>query len=140
MMTNIECTKCGDVIAVESRSVVLPFVCMACESAIATFTQEVEAPAPLTDEQVEVAKFYEAMSPASETPELSEEFATVENTTKLIEDLETQLSVAKQRSDELKLTVENLVAKNQHQSNIINQQEAKIRVLLAGKRAARYRR
>ena len=56
-------------------------------------TQEVEAPAQrLTEEQIEVAQFYEKMAPASQPePELTEEFASVENTTLLIADLEKQL-------------------------------------------------
>ena len=36
MSTNIECSKCGDTVAFESRSVTLPFTCVACESAIDT--------------------------------------------------------------------------------------------------------
>ena len=93
MSTNIECSKCGDTVAVESRSVTLPFTCVACEAAIEKFTQEVEAPAQrLTEEQIEVAQFYEKMAPASQPePELTEEFASVENTTLLIADLEKQI-------------------------------------------------
>lgn len=93
MSTNIECSKCGDTVAVESRSVTLPFTCVACEAAIEKFTQEVEAPAQrLTEEQIEVAQFYKKMAPASQPePELTEEFASVENTTLLIADLEKQI-------------------------------------------------
>jgi hypothetical protein len=111
-MTNIECTKCGDVVEVTADTVVLPFVCMSCEDAIAKFTQEFVPPAPVTDEQAEVAAFYEKMAPESETTEPEEEFATVENTTLLIADLEEQLRQERILSDSLKLRIENGEEKN----------------------------
>jgi hypothetical protein len=124
MSTTIECTQCGDAVAVESRSVTLPFVCMQCEAAVEDFdatTQLYEDMAPATTQsfpqeaidratvtqevpemtvypvvEMEIDSAYED---PSVTDNLSEEFASVENTTLLIEDLEQQLVEAKHDLD-----------------------------------------
>lgn len=102
-MSIVTCDKCGDPVEVTADSVKLPFVCSLCEETIQKFHQDADAiREALTENEAEVAEFYEKTKPASaETTEPTEEFATVENTTRLIEDLETQLAVAKERGDDL---------------------------------------
>lgn len=93
-MTKLECRQCGDMIEVTASTVVLPFTCMKCEAAQDEFAGQV----------------YEDMAPKSSlesmagTPlpadpngplDLSGEFATVDNTTTLIADLEEQLAQTK---------------------------------------------
>jgi ribonuclease HIII len=111
-MTKIECSTCGDMIEVTASTVTLPFICLKCEENMNSFTQAFDAdtvksvmtilknPAiqeqlaneGLEVDQAEVDKFYEAMKPKAE---LTDEYASVENTTLLIEDLEKQLADAK---------------------------------------------
>ena len=112
MSIRIECSTCGDMIEVTASTVTLPFVCLKCEENMNSFTQAFDAdtvksvvtilknPAiqeqlanrGLEVDQAEVDKFYEAMKPKSE---LTDEYASVENTTLLIEDLEKQLADAR---------------------------------------------
>jgi len=110
-MTVIECTKCGDMTVVTAAAVVLPFVCMDCDPTGLERTsfgslaggdspdQEADVDDQYITGHQEVSQFYEAMEPASENeacyPEpLTEEGASVENTTALIADLEAQLALA----------------------------------------------
>lgn len=114
--TRLECTKCGDVIEVTATSIVLPFVCMSCEQKTQEFEAEVE--------EAEVKDFYDKMTPdttpvAEPADELSEEFATVENTTLLIEDLEQQLVAVKNDRDELDRDNQAHAAANLSQENVL---------------------
>ena len=108
-MTNLECTKCGDMVAVTADEVLLPFVCMRCDQtglertsfgSLAVGDQEADVDYSFSYDQdafrdnATVAQFYEDMAPASENEPLTEEGASVENTTALIADLEAQLASA----------------------------------------------
>jgi hypothetical protein len=92
-------------VAVTADAVLLPFVCMRCDqtglerTSFGSLTggDSLDQEADVGDS--EVSQFYEAMEPASENeacyPEpLTEEGASVENTTALIADLEAQLALA----------------------------------------------
>lgn len=70
MTQNIECTNCHDVIGLEGgRTIVIPFVCNDCVKNTQT--------APVT-------------------PELEHDYATIENTTLLIDDLQEQLTASQE--------------------------------------------
>lgn len=110
-MTTLICSTCSDPIEVTATSVVLPFVCLKCEESIKDFEKMLDDSE--TDKTVE--EFYDAMTPASESDagllepgtktEVAspEDFATVENTTLLIQDLEKQLATARElAADRLK--------------------------------------
>jgi hypothetical protein len=103
--TNIECTQCGDAVAVESRTVTLPFVCMQCEAAVEDFdatTQQYEDMAPVSrfdEDTAEIDSAYEDPSVTDNLSDLSDEFASVENTTLLIEDLEKQIANLQEKND-----------------------------------------
>ena len=43
-MANLECSECGDLVDVEARSVVLPFVCKWCQESFGPFIVEFTAP------------------------------------------------------------------------------------------------
>jgi hypothetical protein len=80
-MSRIECSKCGDLIEVTASTVVLPFTCMKCEECEAVPNEF-------------AGQVYDDMAPTN-TETLTDEFATVENTTALIADLEKQLADTK---------------------------------------------
>lgn len=120
-MTNLECTKCGDMVAVTANAVLLPFVCMRCDEtglsttsfgSLAGGDQEADVDYSFSYDQdafrdnATVAQFYEDMAPASENEPLTEEGASIENTTALIADLEAQLVAVKKDRDELDNEVE----------------------------------
>ena len=74
-MTNLECTKCGDMVAVTANAVLLPFVCMRCDQTGLERTSFGSLAGGYSPDQeadvAAVAQFYEDMKPASEkTPQL----------------------------------------------------------------------
>jgi endogenous inhibitor of DNA gyrase (YacG/DUF329 family) len=52
-MANLECRDCGDLVDVEARSIVLPFVCKWCQEGFQASTTDQE-PIPALDEQFEL--------------------------------------------------------------------------------------
>lgn len=80
-MSRIECSNCGDMIEVTASTVVLPFTCMKCDT-----------PCDTPDEFA--GQVYDDMAPTNRET-FTDEFATVENTTALIADLEKQLADTK---------------------------------------------
>jgi hypothetical protein len=89
--TVIECTECHDLVDIAADSVSLPFVCPSCDNVAKA------------EEQFTKQKYVD-MAPssvkatASTVTEPTEEFATVENTTLLIEDLESQVRDLQERN------------------------------------------
>lgn len=84
MTQNIECTNCHDIIGLEGgRTIVIPFTCGTC----------------LTE--VEQTTKYAASSEGEPAVELDHEYATVENTTLLIDDLQEQLTEAQNMNSTL---------------------------------------
>lgn len=93
--TNIECTKCGDVIEVTATSVVLPFICNPCSQVEEEEEGVVEA--PWSKDRVETVAtayrtdaFYRDEALANQE-ELSDDTASSDNTIQLVTDLEKQL-------------------------------------------------
>jgi hypothetical protein len=82
----IECTECHDIIDTTAKTVVFPFVCAGCQKDNELLAAM--APAPVVVE---------------ETDNHSCDSASIENTTLLIEDLQNQLSFAKQEVNGLRL-------------------------------------
>jgi chromosome segregation ATPase len=108
-------------VAVTANAVLLPFVCMRCDEtglsttsfgSLAGGDQEADVDYSFSYDQdafrdnATVAQFYEDMAPASENEPLTEEGASIENTTALIADLEAQLVAVKKDRDELDNEVE----------------------------------
>lgn len=133
-MSNIViCSKCGDPIDIEARSIDLPFTCLACEAAINKFTVEVGTP----EKPEEVGEPCDCATCNPESEDLTEEFSSVENTTLLIADLEAQLAQEQLLSNSLKLEIENLQSKNDSQREIITRgSEKNLQLLIEKERQA----
>lgn len=96
-MTNIECTKCHNILSIIGDSVELPFVCVFCavpEAVISDAAPQPQPPQPPQTDAVETAE-----GPCNDLPDVPQsadepehETATVENTNLLIADLEQQLA------------------------------------------------
>lgn len=136
-MTKVECTKCGDLILTTADTIVDPFVCMSCEQKAKEFEQMCESNGEFATLDLDaITQFYEDMKPKSSLPrtvevepeELTDEFATVENTTALISDLENQLTREKRATDRLVDEVEKLqkqVAEERRARGALNEEKAR---------------
>jgi hypothetical protein len=115
--TVIECTECHDLVDITTDSIKLPFVCSSCDLEAKQIEidtlKKVLASDVVRDHLAtnglrvddEALDFYAKMAPSSVAAtaatinaEPTEEFATVENTTLLIEDLEAQVRDLKERN------------------------------------------
>lgn len=88
-MSVIICDKCGDSVDTTAKSVSLPFECENCQET----AQKYEDMAPSSLPRTAKGNFLSAMRSPEAEP-LTDEFATVENTTLLIMDLEEQVARA----------------------------------------------
>lgn len=83
MTQNIECTNCHDIIALEGgRTIVIPYTCGTCLTEVEQTAKSLSLPK------------YAASAEGEPSVELDHEYATVENTTLLIDDLQEQLTTA----------------------------------------------
>jgi ribosome-binding protein aMBF1 (putative translation factor) len=102
-MSNIECSICRTIVAVTADTIALPFVCLACENVNDEINIALEE--NFTEQEyTDMAPAHSVAATASTvnvtgSTEPTEEFATVENTTLLIEDLETQVRDLRERND-----------------------------------------
>jgi phage terminase large subunit GpA-like protein len=113
--TVIECTECHDLVDMAADSVSLPFVCLSCDNvakAEEQFTQQ---------EYVDMAPSSVKATASTVTAEPTEEFATVENTTLLIEDLEAQVRDLQERNKwqvgQIDVLVDRVIAKDTQIAN-----------------------
>jgi hypothetical protein len=141
--TVIECTECHDLVDITTDSIKLPFVCSSCDLEAKQIEidtlKKVLASDVVRDHLAtnglraddEALDFYAKMAPSSvaataatinEGPtEPTEEFATVENTTLLIEDLEAQVRDLQERNGwqvgEIDVLVDRVIAKDTQIAN-----------------------
>jgi DNA-directed RNA polymerase subunit M/transcription elongation factor TFIIS len=114
MTTVIECSECHDLVDVTADTISLPFVCLSCDNvakAEEQFTKQ---------EYVDMAPSVKATA-STVTAEPTEEFATVENTTLLIEDLEAQVRDLQEHNGwqvgEIDVLVDRVIAKDTQIAN-----------------------